>query len=82
MAVRGEAKANEKICHEPCPLRWSSNQENKEVDWMEKETADSEKMYFEDLSEHIQDAIVDYGVSIIENKSEVKQLKKKPKSVE
>ena len=49
---------------------------------MEKEMADSGKMYFEDLPKHVQDAIIDYIVSIIENKHAGKQLKNQTKCAE
>jgi hypothetical protein len=74
---RGEAEGKRKICHEPCPLRWSSNQEKKEVDWMEKETVVSGKMYFEDLPERIQDVTIDFIESIIENQERSETIKEK-----
>jgi hypothetical protein len=42
---------------------------------MEKETVDSEKMYFEDLPECIQDVIIDFIVSIIENQERSETIK-------
>jgi len=44
---------------------------------MEKETVDSEKMYFEDLPECIQDVIIDFIVSIIENQERSETIKEK-----
>lgn len=49
---------------------------------MEKKIATDEIMYFEDLSGHIQDAIIDYLASIIENKRKGKQLKNLRKRAE
>ena len=61
-------RQNDKFATSLAPLKRSTTPEKKGMASMEKKMVNSETMYFEDQPADIQDVVIDFIVSIIENK--------------